>query len=37
MPDLLEMLDPLLAAVGDYAFEYQVRLLDGRSPEAAAG
>jgi serine phosphatase RsbU (regulator of sigma subunit) len=30
VPDLLEMLDPLLATVGDYAFEYRVQLPDGR-------
>ena len=30
VPDLLEMLDPLLAQVGDYAFEYRVQLPDGR-------
>ena len=30
VPDLLEMLDPLLARVGDYALEYRVRLTDGR-------
>ena len=28
--DLLEMLDPLLARVGDYVFEYRVQLPDGR-------
>ncbi|HEX4787495.1 MAG TPA: PAS domain-containing protein, partial [Actinospica sp.] len=30
VPDLLEMLDPLLGRVGDYAMEYRVRLPDGR-------
>jgi serine phosphatase RsbU (regulator of sigma subunit) len=30
VPDLLEMLDPLLSRVGDYALEYRVRLPDGR-------
>lgn len=30
VPDLLELLDPLLARVGDYAFEYRVQLPDGR-------
>jgi serine phosphatase RsbU (regulator of sigma subunit) len=30
VPDLLEMLDPLLSTVGDYAFEYRVQLPDGR-------
>jgi serine phosphatase RsbU (regulator of sigma subunit) len=30
VPDLLEMLDPLLARVGDYAMEYRVRLPDER-------
>ncbi|HET9171655.1 MAG TPA: SpoIIE family protein phosphatase [Actinospica sp.] len=28
--DLLEILDPLLARVGDYVFEYRVQLPDGR-------
>ncbi len=30
VPDLLEMLDPLLSRIGDYALEYRVRLPDGR-------
>ena len=30
VPDLLEMLDPVLARLGDYALEYRVRLPDGR-------
>lgn len=30
VPDLLEMLDPLLGRTGDYAMEYRVRLPDGR-------
>ena len=30
VPDLVEMLDPLLSRVGDYALEYRVQLPDGR-------
>jgi len=30
VPDLLEMLDPLLSRLGDYAMEYRVQLPDGR-------